>query len=389
MRSRIGLFLLVGFVATAFDFGVFSILTNNRSSFIEVLIADVVALISAALASYFLNRYITFKGDSDARWVSSPLLFALVAAFAGSIDIAIVSGLLSVLDNSYLLLIKLIAVLFSAPIRWLAYRFVLFKQIRRELSHRVDRGPSPGKHRVAIVLPAYNESERIIKTIESLKRILKENVIDDYELIVVDDGSSDNTSELAEQSGAKVVKRSSNSGKGAAIREGMLASDSRAIIFTDADLAYPPELIVTVLDEIESGWDVVVGSRRHSGTVVEVRTTLLRRIGGWVVNRLTYLVLLGQFRDTQCGIKGFRGDVGKSIASRLRIDRFGFDVEIFLMAEQDRYSLEEIPVNVVNREGSSVRMFKDTGILIADLIRIRRSAGRGEYEISDGVPEIE
>ena len=98
-----------------------------------------------------------------------------------------------------------------------------------------------------------------------------------------------------------------------------------------------------------------------------------------MINLLTYLVLLGAFRDTQCGIKGFRRDIAVTIFERTRIDGFAFDVELFLIAEQDRMSLSEIPVSVRNRPGSSVRIVGDTVSLLTDLIRVRRWAGMGRY----------
>ena len=134
-----------------------------------------------------------------------------------------------------------------------------------------------------------------------------------------------------------------------------------------------------VVGEAELGWDVVVGSRRHDQTTTLVRARRLREIGGRLVNWLTHLVLLGHFRDTQCGVKAFRGEVAESIFARTRLDGFAFDVEVFLIAEQDRLSLAEVPVRVENREGSSVRIVADTAALVADLFRIRRWAGEGWY----------
>ncbi len=103
------------------------------------------------------------------------------------------------------------------------------------------------------------------------------------------------------------------------------------------------------------------------------------RLGGRFVNWLTHIVFLGRFRDTQCGIKGFRGDVGRAIFERCRVDGFAFDVEIFLIAEQDRLSLLEIPVSVENREGSTVRPVHDTVMLFVDFVRVRRAVGWGWY----------
>ena len=168
----------------------------------------------------------------------------------------------------------------------------------------------------------------------------------------------------------------------------MLAAEGRAVVFTDADLAYSPRLVLDVLDRVEQGWDVVVGSRRHDDTNTLVRARRLRELGGRVINVLTQLVLLGNFHDTQCGLKGFRGDIARAVFERTRINGFAFDVEIFLIAEQDQLSLTEIPVSVTNRAGSSVRIVGDTAELLVDLFRIRRWAGEGRYRPNASQAEV-
>ncbi len=133
---------------------------------------------------------------------------------------------------------------------------------------------------------------------------------------------------------------------------------------------------------------MVVGSRRHHDTNTLVRARRLRELGGRVINLLTHVVLLGNFHDTQCGIKGFRSDIGKTIFERTRIEGFAFDVEIFLLAEQDQLSLTEIPVSITNRAGSSVSLVGDTFELLVDLARIRRWAGSGEYRPTEAQASV-
>ncbi len=375
MRSRLRLFALVGAVATAVDLFLFLLLAERWSS---VVAANVVALVAAATVAYTLNRRITFKGDRRARWVSNPGLFAGTAVVAGSVD-----TLVLVLVNPALALpiTKILAIGFGAGVRWFMYRWILFTQVRRDLAQRVPR-PAPDRPlRLTVVLPAYNERARIADTVgaigETLVPVLAE---DDFEILVVDDGSGDDTVEIAERAGARVVRQPTNQGKGAAVRRGVLEAQGRTVVFTDADLAYRPQLLLSVLEEVEQGWDMVVGSRRHEHTNVLVRARKLRELGGRMVNRLTHLVLLGHFRDTQCGLKGFQADIARVVFERTRIDGFAFDVELFLIAEQDQLSLREIPVSVENRAGSSVRIVADFLTLIVDLFRIRRWVGEGIYQ---------
>lgn len=375
MRSRLRVFALVGLVATALDLGVFRALVDRG-----LIAADVIAMSVAAVASYFGNRFFTFGGRPNARWVRNPGLFGATALIAGSVDLVFV---VLMVEGGFLgaFTAKVLAVGLAAMVRWGAYRWILFEVVRTELAERRPRPPSTGDLRLSIVVPAYNEANAIGTTIKALFEELQSAVRrDDMEIIVVDDGSSDATAAEAIKAGARVIKQPKNRGKGAAVRAGVLGSRGRAVIFTDADLAYPPSLVVTMLDEVENGWDVVVGSRRHQETTTLVRARRLRELGGRLVNWLTHLVLLGHFRDTQSGIKGFRGDIGRVIFERTRIDGFAFDVEIFLMSEQDRLSLTEVPVKVENRAASSVRLIVDTALFFGDLVKIRRAAGWGWYQ---------
>jgi glycosyltransferase involved in cell wall biosynthesis len=201
------------------------------------------------------------------------------------------------------------------------------------------------------------------------------------EIVVVDDGSTDGTAAEAERGGAdRVLIQPQNRGKGAAVRAGVLAAAGRTIAFTDADLSYAPAQIGELLTAVESGWDVVVGSRRHAATTTLVRARRLREVGGRAINWLTRAVLLGHYRDTQCGLKAFRGDVAHLLFERARIDGFAFDVELFVMAERFGLGLTEVPVQVENRTRSTVKVARDAARLVRDLFRIRRWARQGRYD---------
>lgn len=373
MRSRLRLFAVVGLAATIIDVGSLVLLEPR----LGLPLADAMALAVAAIVSYSLNRRLTFRGRPRARWVRNPGTFALVATTAGVVDLM----LLVLLDalGIAIVLAKAAAVAAAALVRWSAYRWVLFTEVRREMAERHSRPPAPGPVRLSVVVPAFNEERQIAETIETILSELDDAVGSDLEILVVDDGSTDATVARAEKAGATVVAQPVNLGKGAAVRAGVLAARGRSVVFTDADLAYPAAMILPMLQGLEDGWDVVVGSRRHEETTTLVRARRIRELGGRAVNWLTHLVLLGHFRDTQCGIKGFRSDIGRAIFERTTINGFAFDVEVFLIAEQDRYSLTEVPVRVENRQGSSVRLVRDSLRLFRDLVRIRRAAGKGAY----------
>jgi dolichyl-phosphate beta-glucosyltransferase len=240
-----------------------------------------------------------------------------------------------------------------------------------------------GAPRLSVVIPAFEEESRIAATVHRVREALAA-VEDGVEIVVVDDGSQDATADEAKGAGADVVVvHPANRGKGAAVRSGMLAATGRTVAFTDADLAYAPSQLLGLLEQVEAGSDVVVGSRRHDNTTTLVRARRLREIGGRVVNGLTHAVLLGKYRDTQCGLKAFSSDAAHAIFGRSRIDGFAFDVEVFVIAERNGLSLTEVPVTVENSTRSTVRVARDAARLVRDLFRIRRWAREGRYQLKN------
>ena len=262
-------------------------------------------------------------------------------------------------------------------------RKVLSRQVRKDIDRRRELPEAPGDVRLSVVVPAYGESARIGATVARLRAELSDIAEDGgLEIVVVDDGSPDATAETARAAGADVVIRHDhNRGKGAAVRTGMLAAHGRTLAFTDADLAYAPEHLRTLTRQVEAGWDVVTGSRRHTDTTTLVRARRVREVGGRAINALTHLVLLGQHRDTQCGLKAFRSDVARLVFRHTRIDGFAFDVEVFHLVERYRFSLTEVPVRVENSDRSTVRVVQDGIALVRDLFRVLRFAQRGEYDL--------
>jgi hypothetical protein len=155
------------------------------------------------------------------------------------------------------------------------------------------------------------------------------------------------------------------------------------VAFTDADLAYSPDHLLAVLAEVEAGWDVVVGSRHHEASSTVVPAPRLRRLGSDVVNWSTSIVLLGAYRDTQAGLKAFRSAAARTIFERTRIEGFGFDVEVFVIAERNGLSVREVPVRVENSTRSTVNVARDAVRLGRDLFRIRRWAREGRYQAAN------
>ncbi len=163
----------------------------------------------------------------------------------------------------------------------------------------------------------------------------------------------------------------------------MLAARGRVVVFTDADLAYAPALVYETAQLVDDGWDVVVGDRRHPDATGRSGVNTVRSLGSRAINLATYGVLLGSYRDTQCGLKAFRRDVARSLFSRTRLDGFAFDVEIFHLIERDRRSLHSIPVQARHSERSTVSVGRDAARMLRDLWRVRTWSSTGVYEPSE------
>jgi dolichyl-phosphate beta-glucosyltransferase len=270
------------------------------------------------------------------------------------------------------------------------YRFVLLGEITAAREVRWNRPEAPGEQRLSVIVPAYDEADRIGQTIRRLATGLAEVAADGgLEIVVVDDGSSDATADAALAAGAdQVVVQPHNRGKGAAVRAGVLAARGRTVAFTDADLAYGPDQVLRVLAAVEDGWDVAIGDRRHPDTRTLVPPSRLRKIGSRAINWLGYAVLLGSYRDTQSGLKAFRSDVARFVFARARVDGFAFDVELLHLVERHQLSLVEVPVEVTNSSRSTVRAARDALRQAGDLFRIRHWAAEGAYEAEDDLPPI-
>jgi putative flippase GtrA len=367
-------FALVGAIATVVDYGLAVGLTEIGLSRV---VADVLALAIAALASLTLHSRVTLRGDQLDRWIRQPPVFVAVATVAGAIDLSLYVGLGALAPWAA----KVVALVAAALVRGLAHRLVLFRAVRRDQDQPAMRPPAGGTRRLSIVVPAFREQDRIGTSVDRIRAELADlDEAGELEIVVVDDGSPDGTADAARAAGAdQVVVQPRNRGKGAAVRAGVAVATGRVVAFTDADLAYAPHQIVPMLEAVEAGWDVVIGNRHDNDSTTLVGTSALRSFGSRVVNMATNLLLLGNYRDTQCGCKAFRADVGKAVFALGRVDGFAFDIEILHLVERYGFSLKEVPVEVVNSDTSTVRAVRDGLGVGLDILRIRRVARRGGY----------
>lgn len=376
---------------TLVDIGLL-VLFRQRLGWILV-VADLAAIAVASAVSYVLHRVVTFRSDPYVRWVEFPQAFVGVAVLAAVADVVVLRAVYAGTGfeaTTALVEAKLVALLAAGAVRLLGYRWALLGELTRARRQRWARPPAPGDCRLSVVVPAYEEADRIGGTVRALRDGLAA-VADDggLEIVVVDDGSSDGTAEAALAAGAsQVVVQPRNRGKGAAVRLGMLAARGRTVAFTDADLAYGPDQVRRVLDAVEDGWDVAIGDRRHPDTRTLVEPSRLRAWGSRAINWLGYAVLLGSYRDTQSGLKAMRSDVARFVFGRTRVDGFAFDIEVLHLVERHQLSLVEVPVEVTNSSRSTVSAARDAARLVVDLFRIRHWSAEGAYEAADDLPPL-
>ena len=240
---------------------------------------------------------------------------------------------------------------------------------------------------ISIVVPAYNEGTRLEKSLRAIVDYLNEHA-PQSELIVVDDGSTDNTADAARAELANsgtihtsVISYRSNLGKGRAVRLGLLASRCEIALFTDADLSTPITETPKLLEPIERGeCDLAFGSRALDRSLIGVHQSWRREQGGRVFNLAVRLATGLPLWDTQCGFKAFRMNVCRPLIEGATIDRFGFDVELLYMAYRSGLRLKEIPVRWDHAEGSKVNLASDSLKMLAEVGRIRSQARRGVYD---------
>lgn len=231
------------------------------------------------------------------------------------------------------------------------------------------------KIELSIVIPAYNEEKTIENTIYQVYDFFKKKGIS-FEIIVVDDGSSDNTVLKVRETCEKVpfvriVSYPKNMGKGEAIRQGVMASKGELILFSDADLSTPISEIENFLPFLHQGYDIVIGSRRTKNSLITRKQPFHRRISGKIFQFLVRQVLKLPFSDTQCGFKLFKGNVARNLFSSLVHKGFIFDVEIIYKAYTSGYKIKEVGVIWANDPSTTVRFFRDSLKCFLDLIRIR------------------
>jgi dolichyl-phosphate beta-glucosyltransferase len=229
----------------------------------------------------------------------------------------------------------------------------------------------------SLILPAYNERNRIEGCLRSVADWARARPGGwDWEVILVDDGSSDATLPAARQLAAQlglpleILRHEENRGKGAAIRTGVLASSGNPVLVSDVDLSTPLTEWIKLAERLPSH-PVAIGSRGLGEDLVRLKQPFHRRLLGKAGNLLVRLLAVPGIRDTQCGFKLFRGDVARDLFREARIDGFAYDMEILFLARRHGFSIAEVPVLWFNSLESKVSVVRDSLCTLWDLLRLR------------------
>jgi dolichyl-phosphate beta-glucosyltransferase len=236
----------------------------------------------------------------------------------------------------------------------------------------------------SIVIPAYNEGARLGATLEKVLGYLREQGWN-AEVIVVNDGSRDNTADLvrgfAERNPMlRLVENPGNRGKGYAVRNGMLNARGEVVVFSDADLSSPIEEMPKLLAALASGADIAIGSRWLQAELQTQRQSLHRQLFGRVFNLLLRIILGLQFKDTQCGFKAFTRRAAQTILPLERIERWGFDPEILFLARKYGFRVEEVPVLWGHSGDTRIHPVVDGARMFWEMLRIRWYDLAGKYD---------
>jgi dolichyl-phosphate beta-glucosyltransferase len=225
---------------------------------------------------------------------------------------------------------------------------------------------------ISVVIPAYNEEKNIINAIKRIDKYFKRTK---YELIIVNDGSKDNTEKLVKDARKKnrnifLVNNKSNRGKGYAVKNGVAHAKGKEILMIDADLS----MSISEYKKLEAwrkkGYDICIGSKKISGA--KIKLPVYRRIAGFIFSTLVNLLLIKGIKDTQCGFKLFDAEAARHVFPQQKISGFCFDAEILYIASKKGYSIKEVPITLNDTSRiSKVHLMKDSIKMFFDLVKIR------------------
>jgi dolichyl-phosphate beta-glucosyltransferase len=367
-------YAVVGVLGTSIDVGSLYVFVEYLR--IPVLIAAAGSFGLAVVNNFLLNKFWTFE-NRNPNIRKQFIKFSLVSLVGLGLTETFMALFVYALQLWYIPA-KLVTSCIVLTWNFLANKYWTFTEKARAFAQ-----PASAPLDLSIVIPAYNEENRIGKTIEAIEAYFRGRNIT-REVIVVDDGSTDDTSGVVGKLSGSIndlvaVRYTPNQGKGFAVKTGIERSRGRYILFTDADNSTPIEEFEKFRPFMNNN-AVIIGSRYVSGSSVRIRQPWYRIWLGRLGNFLIQMLLFEGIRDTQCGFKALPRDAARDIFSRMKVRRFGFDMEMLAIATLLSYPIREVPVSWFNSEDSRLRPFKDAFRTFFELVYIKLNLMSGRYE---------
>ncbi len=374
--NEINVFLkysLVGIIGTAIDVCTLYLFVEYFK--IHVLVATAMSFIIAVVNNFVLNKYWTFQNrDSNIR---KQFIKFMIVSIVGISLTELFMVFFVYIAGLWYIISKLFTSLLVLCWNFLANKLWTFKD-------KIHPIATTGKYdyQVAVIVPAYNEENRIEVTIRAIDSYFQSKKIS-RQIIVIDDGSSDNTIQVVNTlknivGNLEIISYNDNRGKGYAVKTGMMNCCSEYMLFTDADNSTPIEDFDKFLPFL-SKHEVLIGSRYLRDSNIRIKQPKYRIFIGRLGNKLIQLILLDGINDTQCGFKVFQHAAAIEIFKRMKVNRFGFDIEVLSIARLLKYSIKEIPVNWCNSPDSRVRPIKDAIRTFKELVYIKLNLWGGRY----------
>jgi len=383
-------FGLTGVINTLIDFSVFNLMLyiTRVENGIALLAINLLAVMVAAVNSYFMNRRYTFQSDSHPYQIQKFVVATLCGMAVNSLGVMVFSHLVSFIPwpaVTTLNLGKLAGAILSTVWNFTLYRAWVFK---RSCSSELEF-PTVIPGLTSIIIPAYNESHRLPRRLDALAEALCDRF--PLEILVVDDGSTDNTANLA----CSIASRhpyihchsyQPNQGKGQAVKTGMLKARGEYLIFADADDSFSPEHIEMLAQNLQEGAPVVIACREMREGKRSQGESGVRRMMGRIFNGLVQGLLLPGLPDTQCGLKGFQSSIAQRIFPLQRTKGFAFDVEVLALTRSLNYEISQLPVYIADCSGSRVNRWLDPLRMLRDIGRVKIALITNSYGLGGKKP---
>jgi len=368
-------YAIVGVLGTAIDIGSLYLLVEYAH--LQVIPASVISFLLAVINNFILNKIWTFENKSK-NYRKLFVKFLIVSTIGLLLTIASMYLFVHLLAIWYILA-KAITSVIVLTWNFLGNKFWTFIIKQKEIQDKQGI-----IYDLSIVIPAYNEENRIKMTLLAINDYIIHNKIN-AEIIIANDGSKDTTAQIIKNyqeqiPNLKLINLEKNSGKGFAVRKGVEAARGKYILFTDADNSTPIEEYDKLKTSLETeNADIAIGSRYLRDDSVKIKQPTYRIILSRAGNILIRMFLVDDIRDTQCGFKLFKNEIAKNIFSFQKVQRFGFDMEALVIASNLNYKIIEVPVSWFNSAESRVRPIKDALITLKDLVYIKLNLWSGRY----------